>query len=270
MRGIGVGTVIESNKAGLPAGTPVYGAFGWQDYAVVNPNDFVIALPEDPNVPLTMHLGLLGHIGMTAYIGLLDIGQIKAGETLVISGAAGAVGSLVGQIGKLKGCRVVGIAGSHEKCEWITQELGFDAAINYRVEQPLVKALAKVNRQGIDVYWENVGGETLEAALQLMNLKGRVVMCGAIAGYNETDSNAHGMHCVRNIAEIVIKRVRMQGFVCLDYFDRAGEAFAALGEWHRHGKLKYRVHVVEGLKNAPAAMNMLFDGSNHGKLIVAL
>lgn len=176
----------------------------------------------------------------------------------------------VGQIGKIKGCRVIGIAGSDEKCHWLTRELGFDAVINYRVEKQLVKALANYCPQGIDVYWENVGGETLEAVLQLMNLKGRVVMCGAIAGYNETDPKAHGRYCVRNVAEIIVKRVRMEGFVCLDYFDRASEAFAALGKWHQEGKLKYRVHIVEGLRNAPAAMNMLFDGRNQGKLIVAI
>lgn len=270
MRGIGVGIVVDSNHAALTIGTPVYGVFGWQDYAVVGPNDMVVPLPDDPNIPLTMHLGLFGHIGLTAYFGLLHIAEVKEGETLVISGAAGAVGSLVGQIGKIKGCRVIGIAGNNEKCHWLRRELGFDAVINYRVERQLVKALANHCPQGIDVYWENVGGETLEAVLQLMNLRGRVVMCGAIAGYNETDPNTHGTNCVRNVAEIIVKRVCMEGFVCLDYLDRASEAFAALGKWHQEGKLKYRVQVVEGLRNAPAAMNMLFDGRNQGKLIVAV
>jgi NADPH-dependent curcumin reductase CurA len=270
MRGIGVGTVVESNNPALHVGTQVYGVFGWQDYAIVGPNDMVVPLPDDPNIPLTMHLGLFGHIGMTAYIGLHDIAQPKQGETLVVSGAAGAVGSLVGQIGKILGCRVVGIAGSREKCQWITKELGFDAAINYREEKPLVEALAKHCPQGIDVYWENVGGETLEAVLDLINLRGRVVVCGMISGYNENSRDSHGQMCVKNLAELVIKRVRMEGFVCLDYFDRAGEAFAALGKWYQEGKLKYRVHVIEGLENAPAAMNMLFDGRNQGKLIVAV
>jgi NADPH-dependent curcumin reductase len=143
MRGIGVGTVIESNNPTLPVGMPIYGMFGWQDYAIVGPNDLVAPLPEHPNLPLTMHLGLFGHIGMTAYFGLLDVAKPKPGETLVVSGAAGAVGSLVGQLGKIAGCRVVGIAGSEEKCQWITQELGFDAAVNHRSEEPLVDALAR-------------------------------------------------------------------------------------------------------------------------------
>ena len=268
MRGIGVGRVVEANNAALAVGTPVYGVFGWQDYALVGPNDLVLPLSDDPNIPLTMQLGLFGHIGLTAYIGLFDIARIGAGETLVVSGAAGAVGSLVGQIGKIMGCRVIGVAGTDEKCRWITDELGFDAAINYRTEKPLLKALTREIREGIDVYWENVGGETLEAVLQLMKLRGRVVMCGGIAAYNESDSNAHGSHCVRNIAEIVIKRVRLEGFVCLDYLDRAGEAFGALSKWHQEGKLNYRVHVVNGLQHAPEAMNMLFDGRNNGKLII--
>ncbi len=270
MRGIGVGTVIESNNPTLPVGMLVYGMFGWQDYAIVGPNDLVAPLPEHPNLPLTMHLGLFGHIGMTAYFGLLDVAKPKPGETLVVSGAAGAVGSLVGQLGKIAGCRVVGIAGSEEKCQWITQELGFDAAVNHRSEEPLVDALARHCLDGIDVYFDNVGGEVLEAALDLINLRARIAACGMIAGYNEIGRDGYVRTGPRNLFQLVLKRARMEGFIVIDYWNRAGEAIEALAQWHQEGKVKYRVHVIEGLKNAPAAMNLLFDGSNQGKLIVKI
>ena len=270
MRGICVGTVVESNNPGLRVGTPIYGVFGWQDYAIVGPNDLVAPLPEDPKIPLTLHLGLFGHIGMTAYFGLLDIAKPKQGETLVVSAAAGAVGSLVGQIGKISGCRVIGIAGNEEKCQWITKELGFDAAVNYREHRPLVEALAKHCPNGIDVYFDNVGGEALEAALDLINLRARITVCGMISGYNDTDLDGHVRTSPRNLMQLVIKRARMEGFLVLDYWNRAGEAIEALAKWHQEGRVKYRVHVIEGLKNAPAAMNMLFDGSNRGKLIVKI
>jgi NADPH-dependent curcumin reductase CurA len=200
-----------------------------------------------------MDLGLCGHIGITAYFGLLDIAQPRQGETFVVSGAAGAAGSLVGQLARISGCRVVGIAGSQEKCRWITQELGFDAAVNYREEKPLDEALTKHCPHGIDVYFNNVGGETLEAALNLINLRGRIALCGMISGYNETGRDGHLRTGPGNLGQLIIKRVRMEGFLCLDYRNRACEAFEALGKWYQEGKVKYRVHVIEGLKNAPAA-----------------
>ena len=270
MRGICVGTVVESNNQTLRVRTPVYGIFGWQDYAIVGPSDLVAPLPDDPNIPLTLHLGLFGHIGMTAYFGLLDVAKPKPGETIVVSGAAGAVGSLAGQIGKIVGCRVIGIAGSEEKCRWITQELGFDGAINHRQDKPLLDALAKHCPRGIDVYFDNVGGEALEAALDLLNLKARIAVCGMIAGYNDADQRGRVGGGPRNLMQLVMKRVRMEGFLVLDYWDRAAEAIEALARWYQEGKLKYRVHEIEGLKSAPAAMNMLFDGSNRGKLIVRI
>jgi NADPH-dependent curcumin reductase CurA len=268
MRGICVGTVVESNNPALRVGIPIYGFFGWQDYAIVGPSDLVVPLPEDPNIPLTLHLGLFGHIGMTAYFGLLDVAKPKPGETIVVSGAAGAVGSLVGQIGKIVGCRVIGVAGSEDKCRWITGELGFDGAVNYREDKPLETALAKQCPHGIDVYFDNVGGETLEAALDLLNLKARIAVCGMIGGYNTADQRGHVEAGPRNLMQLVMKRARMEGFLVLDYWDRAAEAIEALAKWHQEGKLKYRVHEIEGLKSAPTAMNMLFDGSNRGKLIV--
>ena len=270
VRGICVGTVVESNMPSLRIGARIYGMFGWQDYAIVRPNDLVAPLPDDPSLPLSIHLGLFGHIGMTAYFGLLDVAKPKPGDTVVVSAAAGAVGSLVGQIGKIVGCRVVGIAGSEEKCRWITQELGFDAAINYRSERPLVDALTKACPNGIDVYFDNVGGEVLEAALDLLNLNARIAVCGMISGYNSADSRGHVAAGPRNLLQLVIKRARMEGFLVLDYWDRAAEAIGAIANWYQEGRLKYRVHEVDGLRNAPAAMNQLFDGNHHGKLFVKI
>lgn len=270
MRGICIGTVLESNTPNLRAGTPVYGFFGWQDYAIVGPNDIVVPLPDDGSVSPALQLGLFGHIGMTAYFGLLDIARPRPEETLVVSGAAGAVGSLVGQIGKIVGCRVIGVAGSDEKCRWVTQELGFDGAINYRKDRPLVDALAQHCPRGIDVYFDNVGGETLEAVLDLLNLRARIAVCGMISGYNEADARGHVSAGPRNLLQLVVKRARMEGFLVLDYWDRAAEAIQALAKWHQEGRLRYRVHEVDGLERAPEAMNMLFEGSNLGKLIVRI
>jgi NADPH-dependent curcumin reductase len=225
-------------------------------------------LPHDPNIPLTMHYGLFGHIGLTAYFGLLDVGKPKAGETLVVSGAAGAVGSLVGQIGKIQGCRVVGIAGSEEQCRWLTGELGFDAAIDYKRES-VADQLSRHCPQGIDIYFDNVGGSILEPVLDMMNINGRVVVCGAISQYNKSDLSEFDPG-PRNLFKLVTQRVRMEGFLVFDYWSRAAEAFGALAQWYQQGKIRYRVDVVEGLENAPKALNKLFDGSNAGKLIVKL
>lgn len=270
MRGIGVATVVESNNPALRVGMPVYGVFGWQDYAIVGPRDLVAPLPEDPEIPLTIHLGLFGHVGMTAYFGLMDVAKPKQGETLVVSAAAGAVGSLVGQLGKDLGCRVVGIAGTREKCQWLTNELGFDAAVNYREERRLADALAQHCPQGIDVYFDNVGGKALEVALDLINVGARLALCGMISVYNESRPDGYVPEGPRNLFQIIVKRARMEGFLVLDYWNRAAEAIETLARLHQAGRLKYRVHVVEGLENAPTAMNMLFDGSNQGKLMVRI
>jgi NADPH-dependent curcumin reductase CurA len=183
----------------------------------------------------------------------------------VVSAAAGAVGSLVGQIGKIAACRVVGIAGSDDKCKWITEELGFDAAINYKTEPPL-QALKKHCPDGIDIYFDNVGGKILDAALALINLRARIVLCGLISQYNATEP-VPGPY---NFANILTRRARVEGFIVMDYMTRAQEAIAALSKWLAEGKIKYRVEVVEGLENAPQALNKLFDGSNSGKLIVKI
>ncbi len=264
MEGGAVGVVEESRNPNFTPGDNVQGMFGWQEY-VVSEGKGINKLPNIPGLPLTAYLGLFGHIGLTAYFGLLDLTQPKPGETLVVSAAAGAVGSIVGQIGKLKGCRVVGIAGSDEKCKWITDELGFDAAINYKKEN-IREALKKACPQGIDIYFENVGGETLDAVLSMINLFARISVCGMISIYNATKP-VPGPY---NLINILTKRAKMQGFIVTDFLPRSQEAVADLTKWYTEGKLKYRVDVVEGLKHAPSALNKLFEGSNHGKLIIKI
>jgi NADPH-dependent curcumin reductase len=261
MRGIGLGRVEESRTPGLAPGDVVQGLLGWQRYAVL-PAAALTKLPPIP-LPLSAHLGLLGHIGLTAWVGLLQIGQPKEGETLVVSAAAGAVGSLVGQIGKIQGMRVVGIAGSDEKCQWLTQDLGFDAAINYK-SQPVHPGIRRECPKGVDVYFDNVGGATLDAVLSLINLRARIVICGLISQYNATAPVAGP----QNLAYLLVQRARMEGFIVLDHLDKAPKAAADLTRWHLAGRLKYRLDVVHGLEKAPAAVNRLFDGSNTGKLVV--
>jgi len=262
MRGGAIGVVEESRNPNFKAGDHVSGLLGWQEYAISDGTGLG-KLPEIPGLPLTAHLGLFGHIGLTAYYGLLDVGQPKAGETLVVSAAAGAVGSLVGQIGKIVGCRVVGIAGSDEKCRWLTEDLGFDAAINYKKENVL-EALKRECPNGIDVDFENVGGEILDSVLALINLGARISLCGMISQYNATEQ----MPGPYNLWMLIVRRARIQGFLVSDYMGRAVEAMTALGRWLMEGKIKYRVDVVEGLEQAPRAVNKLFDGSNQGKLVV--
>jgi NADPH-dependent curcumin reductase CurA len=263
MRSGAAGHVVASKNPAFPVGSAVMGMLGWQEHAVIGGNTgaMVNALPE--GIELVDALSLFGSTGVTAYFGLLDVGQPQAGETLVVSGAAGGVGSIVGQIGKIVGCRVVGIAGTKEKCSWVVDELGFDACIDYRTEN-VVDALRTACPNGIDVYFDNVGGDILDAALQTMNDFGRIVACGMISRYNDAEP-APGP---RHITNIVTRRLRMQGFIVIDYLGRFMEAAMQLGVWAAEGKLKNRVHVVDGFHNAPTAINMLFAGENMGKLVV--
>lgn len=257
----GIGVVEESRNPGFQPGDQVQGMIGWQEYVVSKGTGFN-KLPQ-MGLPPTAFLGLFGHIGLTAYFGLLEIGQPKAGETLVVSAAAGAVGSLVGQIGKIKGCRVVGLAGTDDKCKWIVDELGFDAAINYKTE-PILQSLKKHCPNGIDIYFENVGGEILDAVLALINNFARIPLCGLISRYNATKP-VPGPY---NFVNLLARRVRLQGFIVIDYMNRAQEGVAELAKWYKEGKLKYRVDIVEGLEQAPRAVNKLFEGSNQGKLVL--
>jgi NADPH-dependent curcumin reductase CurA len=260
MRGGAVGVVEDSRHAGFQNGDVVQGMLGWQKYVVSN-GAGLAKLPK--GTPLIPFFGALGHIGLTAYFGLLDIGKPKEGETLVVSAAAGAVGSLVGQIGKIKGCYVVGIAGSDDKCRWVRDELGFDAAINYRSNEVL-QGLKAACPRGIDIYFDNVGGEILDAALTLLNLRARVPLCGMISQYTATGP----VKGPANLARLIMTRSRIEGFLVTDYLPRAGEAIPELLRWLQEGRLKFRVDVVDGLEHAPRAINRLFDGTNMGKMIV--
>ncbi len=262
MRGGTIGVVEDSRLDGIAPGAVVQGMWGWQSHAVID-GRAVRVLPAERQAPLTAYMSVLGSTGCTAYFGLLDIGKPQPGETVVVSAAAGAVGSIAGQIARIEGCRVVGIAGSAEKCAWIADELGFDAAINYR-EEDVLESLRRHCPDGIDVDFENVGGDTLDAVLTLINLKARVVVCGLISQYND-DAPGHGPTMFRNV---LMKRARVEGFIVSDYLRRFPEAIEQLGNWLAEGRLKYRVEVVDGLENAPAAVTRLFDGTNTGKLMV--
>jgi len=261
MPAMGIGTVDESRNPSFKKGDLVQGMPGWQQY-LLSDGAGLQKLPQ-VGLPATAFLGLFGHIGLTAYFGLIEIGQPKAGETLVVSAAAGAVGSIVGQIGKIMGCHVVGIAGTEEKCKWIKEELGFDEAINYKAGS-VFENLKKACPKGIDIYFENVGGEILEAVLALINNHARIPLCGLISQYNATSAPSGPS----NFVNLLVKRVRLEGFIVIDYLPRATEAITKLMEWYQQGKIKYRVDVVEGLDEAPRAVNKLFDGTNQGKLIL--
>lgn len=264
MRGGTVSEVVESRHENFRPGDKVWAMGGWQEYVVLGPQGLPMKLPDLP-LPLTNYLSVLGLTGLTAYFGLLEIGAPKEGETVVVSAAAGAVGSVVGQIAKLKGCRVVGTAGSEEKCAWLREELGFDAAINYKTLE-LGPALREACPKGVDVYFDNVGGEILNTVLGLINVGARVVICGAISGYNATTPQPGPS----NYIMLLLKRARMEGFIVRDYAARFPEGMAEMAQWVLAGKIKFREDVVEGLENAPKAIHKLFDGSNEGKLIVKI
>jgi len=261
MRAIGIGRVVASNVDRFAPGDRVSGMMGWQEYAVFDAKGLQ---PVPPGASSELALGPLGMTGMTAYFGLLDIGDPKPGETVLVSGAAGAVGSLVGQIAKIKGCRVVGTAGTDEKCRWLTEELGFDAAVNYKTAERLSTAIKAACPDGVDVYFDNVGGPLLDVALTRLNRKARVVICGAISLYNAT-SRPKGPS---NYMALLVKRARMEGFVVFDYVRQYGEAVAAMNGWIEEGRIQVRYDVVDGLENASSALLTLFSGANTGKLMV--
>jgi NADPH-dependent curcumin reductase len=264
MRGGTLGIVEKSFHPRFQRGDLVTGALGWQAYALSD-GTTVSRLPRDNRLPLTAYMAVLGSIGLTAYFGLLDVGRPQAGETVLVSAAAGAVGSLVGQIAKIHGCRVVGLAGSDEKCRWIREDLHFDAAINYRTEN-ITLAISQHCPAGVDVYFDNVGGDILDAAMGSINLRGRIVLCGLISQYNAEKPR----HCFFNLTRFLIKRARMEAFIVLDYIPRAREALPMLARWLGEGRLQYRVDVIQGLEQAPAALARLFDGSNQGKQLVQI
>jgi hypothetical protein len=262
MRAFAVGTIDVSNHPDYAVGEAVVGLFGVQQYAISNGEGVVRA---DASVaPLEAWVGGLGMPGWTAYFGLLDVGEAKAGDTVVVSAASGAVGAVVGQIAKLKGCRAVGIAGGPEKCAYLVDELGYDAAIDYKSEN-LHEALKAACPDGVDVYFENVGGDITEAVLSRMNTFGRVAVCGLIAYYNAT-SAPDGL---KNVRSILVNRLKMQGFIVFDFAARIPEAVTALSGWIDEGKVKLREDVRDGGVDAyPEVLNLLYTGGNFGKLVL--
>ena len=264
MGGGAVGKVLASRHSGFAEDEYVVGMFGWQHYALT---DGAGVMKVDPQVaPISTSLGVLGMPGLTAYFGLLDVCAPRAGDTVVVSGAAGAVGSTAGQIAKIHGCRVVGIAGSADKIRWITGELGFDAAFNYKTETRYFEKLKELCPAGIDCYFDNVGGAMTDAVFSLMNPNGRVAICGQIALYNleKPDSGA------RLLPLVLVRTLTVKGFLVFQYASRYGEALPQLAKWHRKGRLKYRETVAEGTENAPSAFLGMLRGENIGKQLVSI
>ena len=265
VRSLGVGQVVGSRHDRFKRGDLVQGGVGWQDYLLTDGGGALplSKLPAGADIPLAM--SVLGLTGITAYFGLLEVGRPEAGETVVVSGAAGATGSVAGQIAKIRGCRVVGIAGGPEKCAWLTGTGGFDAAIDYKAEG-VEQRLQDLCPDGVDLFFDNVGGDVLDAVLANLAMRGRVVICGAIAGYNEKVPPPGP----RNYLSLLVRRGRMEGFIILDYMDRAGEAVAALSQWVREGRLQHQEDIQEGLENAPATLIRLFEGRNRGKQLLKI
>ncbi|MFZ5733149.1 MAG: NADP-dependent oxidoreductase [Pseudomonadota bacterium] len=261
MAGGSISEVVSSKAPGFAAGDLIFADTGWQDYAAL-PAKHLIKVPKIE--PMSYLLSVYGIAGLTAYFGLLNVGQPKEGNTVVVSAAAGSVGSIVGQIAKIKGCRVVGIAGGAEKCKWLTSELGFDAAVDYK-NTALFKELKAAAPNGIDVYFDNVGGDIFEACLFQMNNRGRIACCGAVSQYDGAPS-ATGPRGVPGL--IVVKRLTVQGFIVTDFNDQRDKALADLQSWVASGKLKVQEDIVNGIENTPQALIGLLNGENRGKRMV--
>ena len=264
LTGACVGQVVESRNAGFQIGDYVASAQGWREYYVSEGADLI---KIDPRLaPIQTYLGTLGMPGMTAYVGLLHLGLPKAGETVLVSAASGAVGAIVCQIAKIKGCRVIGSAGSREKVSWLMNEAGIDGAFNYKEAGDLVAEVGKHCPKGIDVYYENVGGKHLEAALEHLNLFGRIVMCGMISQYNATEPEPGP----RNLFYVTTKRLTVRGFIVSDHLDRRSQFLEDMSQWLAEGRIKWKETIVIGIENAPKAFISLFKGENFGKMLVKI
>jgi NADPH-dependent curcumin reductase CurA len=264
LSGACVGKVVASESRAFQAGDHVVGSQGWREYYLSSGEDLILI---DPKIaPVQAYLGTLGMPGLTAYVGLLDIGRPKSGETVLVSAASGAVGAVVCQIAKIKGCRVIGSAGSDAKVSWLIDEAGIDAAFNYKEAEDLVAELGKYCPGGIDVYFENVGGKHLEAALEHMNPCGRIVMCGMISQYNATRPEPGP----RNLFYVTVKRLTVQGFIVSDHAHRRDQFYAEMARWIAEGRIKWKETILEGIENAPRAFIGLFKGENFGKMIVKI
>ena len=265
IRSSGAGRVVASRHPDFAEGDMVVGLLGWQDFAVVDPGGLWPLAKLSPGVHPERGLRVLGLNGLTAYFGLLDIGQPQAGETVVVSGAAGATGSIVGQIAKIKGCRTIGIAGGSEKCRWLTEVAGFDAAIDYKNEN-VPERLAALCPNGINIYFDNVGGDILDAALASLARHGRVVLCGAISGYHDLAN----LRPPQNYLMLLLREARMEGFLIFSFLHRQQEALQALTGWLSEGRIKDAVDIQHGLENAPATLRRLFEGRNVGKQLLRI
>jgi NADPH-dependent curcumin reductase CurA len=266
MKAMAVGQIVESKRSGLARGDLVQGLLGWEDYSVSDGAGLFgmqkLAAGTDP----LLALSLFGVTGLTAYFGTLDIGLVKAGETFVVSGAAGATGSVAGMIAKIKGCRVIGIAGGPEKCDWLIKEAGFDAAIDYKHEN-VGDALTRHCPKGIDVFFDNVGGEILDQVLLRLAESARIVLCGAISRYNESGMLGPGP---KHYFNLILRRSRMEGFLVFQFAQRYPEAIAELGKWYSGKKIKNQIDLAHGLENAPKTIIRLFTGANFGKQLLKL
>jgi len=267
MRAAAVSQVVESKKNGFGRGDLVQGMAGWEDYTVTDGEGMLAMQKLAPGTDPLIALSLLGITGLTAYFGVLDIGLPKAGETFVVSGAAGATGSVAGMIAKIKGCRVIGIAGGPKKCAWLTGEAGFDGAIDYKNEN-VGAALSRLCPKGVDVYFDNVGGEILDEVMARMANGARIVLCGGISQYNQPQ----GMFGAgpKNYFNLILRNARMEGFIVLKWAKRFPEAVAELAKWHAEGKIKNQIDVAHGLENAPKTIIRLFRGANFGKQLLQL
>lgn len=264
MRGVVVGKVVDSGSDAFAVGSYAMGLGSWSDYSCV-PAAMLSPVPELPGISRKDVFGQFAVVAPTAYFGLLDIGAPKIGETLVVSGAAGAVGCIAVQLGKAWGCKVVGIAGGREKCDWIRNDLGADAVIDYKSE-PVGPRLKAICPEGVDIYFDNVGGDTRNTVMSQMNLFGRVALCGMISGYNDDGREA----TPANYSRILMQRLKVQGFIVLDHAARFPEAIGALARLHLEGRMKWRYHEVDGLEHADKAVRLLYTGGNTGKLMVRL
>jgi NADPH-dependent curcumin reductase len=261
--GPAVASVVASRRSELHEGDVIRGLFGWRDHVRIGAGDPLVTLDPDVDIPLS--LGVLGGNGLTAYAGLLRVGQAQPGNTVVVSGAAGSVGSVAGQIARIKGCRVIGIAGGPEKCAWLLDECGFNDCIDYRNTDVAV-ALRRLCPDSIDVYFDNVGGSILEVAIANMAVHGRIVLCGSVADYDAAATAAGP----RNLFHVIARRVRMEGFLLVDHLDALGDARAELRQWVDSGRIAYRHDICEGFENVPSTFRRLFTGENRGKQLLRL
>jgi hypothetical protein len=266
IRGSGVGEVVESRSSRYQVGDLVFGMTGWQEWVLATEENRFTVLPTGLGLDLATVMNVLGVTGITAYFGLIEVGAVREGDVVVVSGAAGATGSVVGQIARSRGAKkVVGIAGGPEKCREVVERYGFDECLDYR-EAHLGRRLHEACPDGVDLYFDNVGGEILDAVLGVLALRGRVVLCGAISQYNDHEPRVG----IANTSMLIVRRGRMEGFIILDFADRFAEAQMALAGMVLDGSLHHQEHLVAGLEHAPDALNMLFSGANHGKTLVVV